>query len=162
MGETADVWVADRVVPPENHRKDAALLDVGDRLIDLIEALLDVRRDHADVADIDHVEGFDQVHAQLEVVAGVLRRDRTHRLRSPACARAERRAGVEWHAEHGDILAAKRSHVFQKRRAQVGSGVGEAPRAAPIEEGNRAVADRLRRLETQFERAFGPFFTASG
>ena len=56
--QAADVGIADRVVAAEDDRENFALVDVGDRLVDLVEALLDVGRDDRDIADVDHVERF--------------------------------------------------------------------------------------------------------
>ncbi len=67
--QTANIRVSDRMIATEDHREDPALVDVRNGLVDLVEALLDVGRDYRDIADIDHVQRFGQVEAELEVVS---------------------------------------------------------------------------------------------
>ena len=72
-GDAADVGVADGVIAAEHDREDRPLVDVADRLVDLVEGLFDVGRDDRDVPHVDHVERFPDVDPHLEVVAAVER-----------------------------------------------------------------------------------------
>ena len=119
-------------------------MDVGDRLVDLVEALLDVGRNHGDVADVDHVERLAQIDAQLEVVAAgsadIVRiacgpKRVPERKVVPASSGAPTKA----------TSFAQFAHVLLKRSAQECPGRGVA-RARPVEEGDCAVADDLRRF----------------
>ena len=64
--QSANIGVSDRVVAAEDDREDLALVDVGDGLVDLVEALLDIGRDYRNVADIDDVQRLRQVNPHLE------------------------------------------------------------------------------------------------
>ena len=54
--DPANVRVADRVVAAEDDREDSPADDERDGPVDLVEALLEVRGDHEDVAEVDEIE----------------------------------------------------------------------------------------------------------
>ena len=149
-GDAADIGVADGVVAAEHDRENGPLVDVADRLVDLVEGLFDIGRDDRDVADVDHVERFPDVDAHLEVVAAVERGHGPHGLRAKAGAGAVGRAAVERRADDGDVLPAELAHVAQEGARGEGAAVVKAQTEA-VEQGYGAVADALRRRQPMLQ-----------
>src|ERR1700733_11165292 len=85
------------------------------------------------VADIAHLERFAQIHAQLEIVSGVQRRDAADSLRAEARTGAVGGADVERHADKGDIVFAHFADVFQVRRFEERVDAGPVRQLATLE-----------------------------
>ena len=149
-GDAADIGVADGVVAAEHDGEDGPLVDIADRLVDLIEGLFDVGRDDRDVPDVDHVERFQDVDAHLEVVAAVERGHGPHGARPEAGARAVGRAAVKRRADDGDVLSAELAHVVQEGARGKGAAVVKTE-TEPVEQGDGAVADALRRRQPMLQ-----------
>ncbi len=79
---------------------------------DLVVALGDVgRAEH--IADVAHLERLAQIHAQLEIIGRVERRDAADSLRPEARAGAIGGPDVERHAQKRDIVFADFAHVLE-------------------------------------------------
>ena len=149
--DRADVWIADRVIAADHHREDALLVHEGHRAIDLIERLLDVRRDHEDVAGVAEVQLLDEVDAHVGVVAVVQRGDPPDRLRPEPAAGAIGGAHVERRADDRDVVLADVPDVLAVVGLEEGVDAGER-RLRPAREGrDRAVLDRRSRLEAEVD-----------
>jgi hypothetical protein len=96
-GDAAGRRVPDGVVAAEHDREGAALVDVADRVGDLVEGLLDVAGDGEHVTEVGDGDRLPQVHPQLEAVRPVQRGDLADPLRAEAGAGAIRRTAVERH-----------------------------------------------------------------
>jgi hypothetical protein len=61
--QSPNVRVPYRMIPTQDDGKDTPFVKLADRCGDLVKTLLNVRRDHAHVSDINHGERFHQVDA---------------------------------------------------------------------------------------------------
>nr|WP_197946047.1 hypothetical protein [Phytohabitans suffuscus] len=153
LGHPAHGGVADRVVAAEHHRERARGVDVTDRLGDLVERLLDVRRDGEDVAEVRDRDRLAQVDAELEGVRAVQRGDLADALRAEAGARAVRGAAVEGRAEHRHVVLAAAAHVLQVGRLEERVDAGEVRQLAAAERGDATVHDGVRAGQAELEAA---------
>ena len=145
--------VADRVIAAEHDRKGAARVDVTDGLADLVERLLDVRRDSEDVADVADRDRLAQVDAELEAVRTVERRDLADALGTEARARAVRGAAVVRGAEDRYVVRAALAHILQVGGLEEGVDAGEVGQLAAAERRDRPIDDRVGALQAEFETA---------
>ena len=148
----ADVRVSDRVVAAEDDREDALGDDERDGTVDLVKALLEVRRDDEDVAEVDEVQLLLEVDRHVDGVGVVQRRDPADCLRPEAAAGAVGRAHVEWGAEDGDLVLADLVHVLDVRSLPEGVDAGEGRLLPPGEGRDRPVLHGWRRFEAVLER----------
>src|SRR5829696_5845671 len=138
------------MVAAEHDGENGSLVDVADRLVDLIEGLFDIGRDDRDVSHVDHVERFPDVDAHLEVVAAVEPRHGAHGPRPEAGAGPVGGTAVKGSADDGDVLTAELAHVAQEGARGEGAAVVKAQTEA-VEEGYGAVADTLRRWQSMLQ-----------
>jgi hypothetical protein len=87
---------------------------MGDGFTNLIERLLDIRRNNEDGAEVTDRERFPQVDAQLETVGPIEGRDLADALRAEAGAGAVGGAAVEWRTKDGDVVLSTQAHIFKK------------------------------------------------
>jgi hypothetical protein len=139
------------MVPAEDDREDALADDPRHGSIDLVKALLDVRRDHEHVTEIDEVELLLEVDGHVDRVGVVERRDATDRLWSETTTRPIGGAHVERRAEHRDLVLADLVHILQVGRLAEGVDACERRLLPPRERRDRAVLDGRRRLESELE-----------
>src|SRR5438270_6374250 len=62
--QPSNIRVANRMIPAKDNWKDRPLMHIADRFGDLVKTLLDVRRYHIHVSNINHVERFHEIDAQ--------------------------------------------------------------------------------------------------
>ncbi len=86
-----------------------------------------------DIADVAHLQRLAQIHAQLEVVGGVERRNPPDSLRTEARAGAIGGADIERHAQESHVVVADFAHVFQIGRLQKRIDAGPMRQLAALE-----------------------------
>ena len=152
-GEAADVRVADRMVAAEDDGENLLGREEGDRAVDLVERLLDVRRDDEDVSGIDEVELLVEVHGQLDGVSVVERRDPADRLGPEAATGPVGSSHVERSADDRDLVATDLVDVLDIGRLAECVDPGERGLRTARERRDRPVLHRGRRFESILERA---------
>ena len=145
--------VADRVIAAEHDREGAARVDVTDGLADLVEGLLDVRRDGEDVADVADGDRLAQVDAELERVRTVERGDLADALGTEARARAVRGAAVVRGAEDRYVVRAALAHILEVGGLEEGVDAREVGQLAAAERRDRPIDDRVGALQAEFAAA---------
>ena len=152
FGDAAHGGEADGMVATQDDRHRTAGEDMGAGARDLVEGLLDVRRDGEDVARIAKRHLFPQVHAQFVVVGGVERGDLADALWPEAGAGAVGGAAVERRAQHGGVEMADIGHVLRIGRLQEGVDAGIVGQFTAREGGDGAVLHRFRRRQPHAQR----------
>ena len=138
------------MVAAHNHRQRSGRKNVRDALRDLIVPLGDVGRT-PDVAHVAHLERFAQVHAELEIVGGVKRRDAPDALRAEAGAGAVGGADIERRADEGYIVLADLAHILEIRRLEESVNAGPVRQLAALEATDLGlVLNRVDAFETEF------------
>ena len=155
-GQPADGGVADRVVAAEHDGHDALLRDVRHGLADLVERLLQVARDGEHVADVDDVELLAQVDARLVVVGAEQVGRAPDALRAEPGAGPVGGAGVQRHAEDGDLGVVDLVDVLDERAFQERAALAGEVRQLAADEGRRCVRSLMvgRGLEPEGQAAF--------
>ncbi len=152
--EPPDRRVADRMVAAQHDREDAVGDDVTHRLADLVERLLQVARDRADVADVDQVQLLAEIDPHLEVVGAEQVRRPPDALRAEPGARPVRRAGVQRRAEDRHLGVADVVHILDVRALHEGAPLAGEVRDLAAGEGRQGpVGDRVGRLQAVREPA---------
>ncbi len=125
----------DRVVAADRHYPAVAADQVGGVAADLPHGRRDVERRDRDVAGVGDLHGLERCEAELDVVAGAqVSRGLAHRRRPEACSRAVGRPGVEWHAQHGDVVV---GDLVDRGEPGEGRGAGEAGHHAAVDRSHR-------------------------
>jgi hypothetical protein len=125
---------------------------MADGAADLVEGLLEVRRNGEHVARIAQRHLLAQVDGHLVVVGRVERRDLAHPLRPEPRAGAIGGAPVEGDAQHGGVVILHLRHVLGVGRLEEGVDPCVMRQLAPREGRDRLVLDRVRAGQPHAQR----------
>ncbi len=150
----ADGRETDRVVPAQDDRHHAPPHDVGHRLADLVEGLLQVPGNGEHVPDVDQIELFAQVDAEFIGVGAEQVGRAPDTLRAEARAWPVGRPGVQWDPEDRYLGVADIVHILDIRAFQEGAPFAREVRCLPAGEGrDRTIGDRRRARQAMGEPA---------
>ena len=104
----------------------------------------------ADVADIAHLQRFAQIHAELEVVGRVQRRDPANPLRPEARSGAVGGPDIEGHAQERHVVLADLAHILEIRRLEERIDAGPMRQLSALEATDLGlVLDGVHALEAE-------------
>ncbi len=121
--DSAKVSQGDRVVTPEQHRRDACGEDGGESFLDLLVGVLDITGHDREVPMVDAGEGSEHIDAETGVVGPQQDRGVADRAGPEAGPHAEADPRVERRPDVGQVDVREVPHIGQ---ASEGTYPGEA------------------------------------
>src|SRR6266536_6057985 len=128
----------------------------------LVERVLDVGRDREDIAHIGDSDRLAQIHAQLEAVRSVQRRDSADALRPEPGAGTVGSSSVERRAEHDHVIVAAGAHVLHIRCLEKRVDAGEVWQLAAGESWYPSVYYGVRGGQSELKAARNLMFPCRG